>query len=719
MQEIMFWLNLGRALQHLKDLRDSPEVTLTLEVLKQGKRFHATVSFDSDTGLDKALAMVNDYNPLMKDFPLNGLLAATDMDGIKASLVDIFSHMKKIRNTKYPIARALKLVQAISRDLNERLLHVLGTFGLMHVSFDEWDRILDGTKRVFATWEEEDEKFRNILRDLLKKRRDDTVKTFRRVTPEHKDLQERLEQLSTFRKQHEQLRTVIVRVLRPSHHADDDSEGLMDADDASAIEEVNLAYEDVKQVDPLDLSEQGNAAYDAAKRRYDERIDRVETRITAKLRDQLGTAKNANEMFRIFSKFNALFVRPRIRGAIREYQTQLIQRVKTDIDALHEKFKVQYSHTVNSKMSEIRDLPPVSGQIIWARQIDRQLSAYLQRVEDVLGRGWENHVEGRALKEDGDAFRQKLDTSALFEKWSAEVQNRQLGVSGRIFDIELRRGIDTHLELSVNFHSQIITLSKEVRNLKWLGFRVPLVIVNKALQANHLYPFAISLKASVRTYQQTIQKIKSHEVIRPLVASYHKAVQTRIAEGITLRWESYRLEGFVQALSEEVFQLQEKVDDLIAYNEKLNEHIMALEKCKVESATLRNILEEIQKIVDDLNLRQYVNLPAWVANLDKRVEEKLIKRLGQSLVAWMVAFKDYGEKQPEWDARDTGLTTEEIAIEDLPNIDELVHEILIRNQVMFLHPPPEHAREQLLEQLQKHLAVICEVGLDCQFFPPL
>lgn len=68
--------------------------------------------------------------------------------------------------------------------------------------------------------------------------------------------------------------------------------------------------------------------------------DRVETRITAHLRDQLGTAKNANEMFRIFSRFNALFVRPHIRGAIREYQTQLIQRVKDDIEALHEKFKV-------------------------------------------------------------------------------------------------------------------------------------------------------------------------------------------------------------------------------------------------------------------------------------------------------------------------------------------------------------------------------------------
>ena len=34
-------------------------------------------------------------------------------------------------------------------------------------------------------------------------------------------------------------------------------------------------------------------------------------------------------------------MRQHIRGAIREYQTQLIQRVKDDIESLHEKFKVR------------------------------------------------------------------------------------------------------------------------------------------------------------------------------------------------------------------------------------------------------------------------------------------------------------------------------------------------------------------------------------------
>lgn len=50
LQEITFWINLENALNKIHRKRNSMEVNLTLDVLKAGKRFHATVSFDSDTG---------------------------------------------------------------------------------------------------------------------------------------------------------------------------------------------------------------------------------------------------------------------------------------------------------------------------------------------------------------------------------------------------------------------------------------------------------------------------------------------------------------------------------------------------------------------------------------------------------------------------------------------------------------------------------------------
>ncbi|KAJ8974295.1 hypothetical protein NQ317_014466 [Molorchus minor] len=704
LQEISFWLNLERALHRIQEKRESMEVALTLDILKHGKRFHATVSFDTDTGLKQAIATVNDYNILMKDFPINDLLSATELERIRAAVQLIFAHLRKVRSTKYPIQRCLRLVEAISRDLGTQLLKVLGTRRLMHIPFEEFEKVMTQCFDVFAIWEDEYEK----LQALLRKKRDEHMKMVWRISAQHKKLQSRMEQMRKFRRQHEQLRTVIVRVLRPTIRetaAPIEGEELeppkptfsLDAADANAIEasrkEVNLAYENVKEVDCLDISKEGQDAWDAAVQRYEERIDRVEARITAHLRDQLGTAKNANEMFRIFSRFNALFVRPHIRGAIREYQTHLIQRVKDDIEALHEKFKA----------------PFLKGSIPTKQQCENKQS-----------KGWENHIEGQKLKADGDSFRLKLNTQEIFDDWARNVQQRNLGVSGRIFTIEAvrsRTGRGNVLKLKVNFLPEIITLAKEVRNLKCLGFRVPLAIVNKAHQANQLYPFAISLIESVRTYEMTLEKltnrtsppsgvkIEDKASIIPLVAGMRKEVQQLIAEGIQLVWESYKLDPYVQRLSDTVVSFQERVEELLIVGEQLEVDVRSLETCPYSANTFADILSKIQHAVDDLSLKQYSNLHIWVSRLDEEVEKNLARRLQAGIEAWTDALS--GTKKEIDHSMDTDAPTQPTHKPGGdPQIQIVVHEVRITNQTMYLYPSIEEARFQIMQQLFAWQAIV-------------
>ena len=75
-------------------------------------------------GLKEAEDRVNDYNPLMKDFPINELLAANSLEAIEGAVSAIYSHLRKIRTTQYPPQRAIFLVEAISRDLSAQLLKV-------------------------------------------------------------------------------------------------------------------------------------------------------------------------------------------------------------------------------------------------------------------------------------------------------------------------------------------------------------------------------------------------------------------------------------------------------------------------------------------------------------------------------------------------------------------------------------------------------------------
>ena len=90
-------------------------------------------------------------------------------------------------------------------------------------------------------------------------------------------------------------------------------------------------------------------------------------------------------------------------------------------------------------MAQVHDLPPVSGAIIWARQIERQLDGYMKKVEDVLGHDWFLHTEGQKLQTESNLFRKKLDTRPIFEAWLYDVRSRELSVTGRLFNIEKNR----------------------------------------------------------------------------------------------------------------------------------------------------------------------------------------------------------------------------------------------------------------------------------------
>lgn len=271
-QEINFWLTMERALEDIEEQLKSEPITLTLDILRYAKRFQATVSFVADTGLKEATDVVHKYNQLMKDFPLNELLAATDLDKIQEAVLLIFGHLnKKLKLSPYPVRRALPLVEAISRDLNDQLLRVLGSLRLMYLEYEAFDRAMKSATSVFQAWDESIKEFTNVARDVTRKRSEKFIPI--KINPAHAKLQSRVLYLRQFRKQHDQLRHMISptkglisSMLQPAGQQQQQiqeitaQDGAVDRRAARGLtdfdmeEEVRLAYETVKTVDVLDVS---------------------------------------------------------------------------------------------------------------------------------------------------------------------------------------------------------------------------------------------------------------------------------------------------------------------------------------------------------------------------------------------------------------------------------------------------------------------------------
>ena len=739
-QEINFWIHMESALEDVEKQLSSDGIRLTMELLKQAKRFQATTSFSADTGLKDASEKVQKYNQLMRDFPLDELLAATSLAKVQDALIAVFSHLnRKLRIVTYPINRALPLVEAISGDLESQIRALLHGRSLMHLDFREFQNTISAVTDVWQTWDENRREFTNVAREVMRRRNEKFIPI--KVTERHTKIKERLDYINTFRVNHEQLQRTIVNVLgsqkstlAPQEDAETQVVLLEEIGDVDAVEEVAQAYAALKDVDVLDVSPEGTQIWVRAETLYNERTSRVENSIIARLRDRLATARTSNEMFRVFSKFNALFVRPKIRGAIQEYQTRLIEKVKEDINALQDRFKQQYGHSEAHAMAQLRDLPPVAGAIIWARQIEKQLDGYMRRVEDVLGQDWALHADGEKLHADSNSFRKKLDTRPIFESWLHDATKKHISISGRLFGMTKNRSLGNRLELTISFDAQVIALFKEVRNLTWLNYQIPHAISTISKEAKRVYPFAVSLMESVRTIAQTSRAIESMSDISILLSGYQNSVQSLIARGVAIKWESFvysydlqmqqssgsattvtaRAAGgarneskhvkYVREFAAAASMLQTKTSTLQGIHDTIQDAVSDIETCSYDSPSLQSKIDVIQTAVDQLNLENYSNLAFWVRKLNRAIETILILRLQTAMKLWLDEFH-----HPRNLGKPSQVTVPFEQSAERPYQEPLVHEITMQNQLISLTPPADFARAHWLAQLHDWLGIVCDL----------
>ena len=71
----------------------------------------------------------------------------------------------------------------------------------------------------------------------------------------------------------------------------------------------------------------------------------------------------------------------------------------------------------------------------------------------------------------------------------------------------------------------LLILSCQTRYVRNMGFRIPFSISSLAAQANQLYPHAVCLKESIKTYELTCQKVIQSWIF---VYSYYIFVHCRL-----------------------------------------------------------------------------------------------------------------------------------------------------------------------------------------------
>ena len=387
-------------------------------------------------------------------------------------------------------------------------------------------------------------------------------------------------------------------------------------------------------------------------------------------------------MFRVFSRFNSLFIRPKIRGAVHEYQSVLIDRVKEEFKKLHDKFMSKYQdgsislHSADKQSNNqkdsllfatARDMPLLTACLHWTRGMSTNLNSLVKKVEQVLGSGWEQYAEGQSLLKYSQALHRLLDTTPLVQSWIKEQIARPV-ISGPIFKVKTIKTLNgNRFELGVNFHTDSIMIFKDIRNLLWMGISVPATLQNIAKDSKRVYPFAVAIDETLRIYKKTLGRLDDAEASlsqsadfkkvtpRILMAEFHSAVQNYLSKGVHMTWDffinTYETKNlatsenrhivFVRDLSKSILLFQEKTDLILKHVEELNNLIDQLNVIVYQQNNFCDCMESIQKIIDQLDFEGVSNLKVWISAINSRIESILIIRLKEAITVGLFFKTDF------------------------------------------------------------------------------
>lgn len=670
LQELRFWVALEGALESLEHQLHAPAITLTLDVLTHAKRFHATVSFLADTGLKDCLERVRGYHVLLKDLPLDALLTASTLDALRDAQEGVLVLLpKKLRVSAYPVRRALALMDAVGRDARETLLRLLAGNTLMRLDSSAFAAQTAAAEELMDAWDELSKEFVYVARDLIRKRADKLIPI--KASAPYTALRARLAYLQRLRRAHDEL-VDMAHVGETGGAASD------------AVQAIRAAWESFYHINVLDVSEQGQAALGASEAQYNERVAQVESRLIERLQHGLGRARTARERLRILAQYNRLFVRPRVRAAVQEHQTVLLQSVRADLDTLRSRFQAGYRDSDAHMAGQLRHQPDMVGAIVWLGEMERQLRVYRQRVEAALGADWVDHVEGQRLWAESEAFLQQLDARPLVQAWTQEMGRRAVMPRGGVLRI-----VNTPTgtpQLRAHFEAHALALADEAHALTMLGLTIPQALASTAHDVRRIAPYALAIESALHTWDKVRAESAARPTTAPLLARAVQQVRECVQQVASCRWERF-VDGAqaapVDALVRAVQHLAAQAAHVHELERNVEQQCAALQTCAYTPEAIRAPLQVLQQHIDALPLAGLVNAAAWVRGLTARVDQVLLARLQEGLSAWAAQLDAPGAL-------------------DVP----VVH-ILPRAQALHLEPPLEAVQAHWFAALGACIDTVC------------
>ncbi|XP_074649972.1 cytoplasmic dynein 2 heavy chain 1-like [Tubulanus polymorphus] len=402
---------------------------------------------------------------------------------------------------------------------------------------------------------------------------------------------------------------------------------------------ISEAFMPFNGLNPLQYNPYTQPLWRAAVGQYEKGMSLAEQRIAVKLRTQFrGLDANSHQLLREFQRYKELIQRPSISKELMSERETLLGQLTVYIRSIRDDFLQRTGHTAGSKKPpKGKNLPEVVNNIVWVRQLEAKVNETSKTAESMLGdlsgfRNFQHDVKD--LKDELQTWRRDQ-----FDDWSRDIiqqiddPHNPLGLEtkGRLMDLNHADG-----KLRVNYGDRLVTLLREVRQLRSMSYSIPAKIQHTASVAQKFYRHGVILKQVAHFYNtidqqmipsQQAMMLDSALAFERLVKNPKTGTKSK-GDDVQVTWdEPEELETYIG-------KLQSAADRLTSENRRLRKcHFIISEK--VTSLMGIDLLRNQQKWKDGLmEIRHLManlvtqgfsaaNMKSWKAHWDRQLYKAL------------------------------------------------------------------------------------------------
>ncbi|GMH35100.1 hypothetical protein BSKO_02968 [Bryopsis sp. KO-2023] len=387
-------------------------------------------------------------------------------------------------------------------------------------------------------------------------------------------------------------------------------------------------------VNALQVSDYTQAPWEAAREQYEMKIAPMEERVGRKLKEMLRSelipslssavsshgnrsapvGAQPHQIFSELRKFGGLLSRPTISKGIQPERDAFSAQIDKHLENLQQEFD-QHRDGQNEAKPVGSNLPPVVQNLCWAKSAQKKLEQTKDAI-NVLGSS--ALLGGSSETEDGlGTLRGCLgvvnDLNSEVEQFSNEqFKNWQDSVSRNLHDLhtwktgELMSFDKVTGKVETHFGDGLVTLMKEVRHLKCLGFRIKKEVLAEEETARKLFRYGLVLKQVANFYSDIgTQMIPCQKpmMLRDAEEFEKVLMNPRDGMGREITWKNVlALGGYAKRLEEVSHKLTEKNRTLRKWHGIVGEKVLDLMNTDVVRHKFKwiSIIKEIRGIFSRL-----------------------------------------------------------------------------------------------------------------------